>query len=731
MDYQQGKLQGTEGPSPRMTVKVLNRLAHTPPSNRGSYSVLRRLHHAILKLERDKEVRVHGNMRGAPDAMGFYESKFKEFMAWMDQLPEYREATTCLEDLWGGYQRCAQEIFSLLRMEIKEIQEVLVSVKEELESHSISVHGSSRAGSERESASSSVLNMCGEGSDTVESVTSDHAISEARDHIDNLERENEDLREQLGRVMRENESLAEEKECIESNLIRIRMRLEEVDAADASKTPRPTESLDDLSDLVGDDELARQVEKLAKDLDIEKVGLYLKAEREDDQPMENENMNRLLQIIANVDKNDLDKDSLIFSLSRRRGSTAKKFHALESQCLSLHRQKCALSVQLASFQELEGKRILARQRHQEEMESERKNAIQKYLSMLADKGEEAWKDQLIGMGTGPDVPKLYKFGGKIRNKHMSKRDTEKLVREVWKERMSMTSMQKHVSLVDFLGNHLQKKVGIAVAVVELGYNFLYSLWRYQWDADCELFLKVLTGDIKEEVFFAQNNLQIDLEELFECLDKAAGQTAGMIPKSDLTVALRSFFRVGSPGGKSEKRFEDILHCLEKDQPGTHVEWAKLFEEDREYNQGDFAECIRDQFLSERVELYDAICVALYEECGEDEFCNHHQVATALMVGHPSMKEKDALLHASRIFDNAESDQMAVKAILRHLSEVHFDQNGLFEEPQEKPGKKSKSHAHGKLTKSSSLPKTVVMQRRQNPLIEKALEDVRQSWVATV
>jgi hypothetical protein len=124
-------------------------------------------------------------------------------------------------------------------------------------------------------------------------------------------------------------------------------------------------------------------------------------------------------------------------------------------------------VQLASFQELEGKRILARQRHQEEMESERKNAIQKYLSMLADKGEEAWKDQLIGMGTGPDVPKLYKFGGKLRNKHMSKRDTEKLVREVWKERMSMTSMQKHVSLVDFLGNHLQKKVGIAVAVVEV------------------------------------------------------------------------------------------------------------------------------------------------------------------------------------------------------------------------------------------------------------------------
>lgn len=574
MDYRHSTHHSTEGPSPRMTVKILNRLSHPPPSYHGSDSALRRLHHTILTLERDKEVRDDGSMKEATDDMSFYESKYKEFMAWMDQVPEYRAAIPCLEDLWGGYQRCAQEIFSLLGMEIKEVHEALVSVKGELESRIMAVHGSSRADSERESTSSSIT-MCWEGSDAVESVTSDHAISEARDYIENLERQNEELKEQFGRVMRENENLVEEKKGIESNLIEVRMRLEEIDAADACKTPRPTESLDDLSDLLGDDVLARQVEDLANDLDIEKVGFHLKAEEDDEQPIENEDMDRLLDIIKKIDKNDFDKDALVFSLSRRRGSTAERFHALESQCLSLQRQKCALSAHLATFQDLEEKRLLARQRHQEEMESERKNAIQKYLSMLADKGEETWKDQLIGMGTGPDVPKLYKFGGKIRNKHMSKRDTEKLVREVWKERMSVTSMQKHVSLVDFLGNHLQKKVGIAVAVVEvcysyrlhprgrgteyliclqLGYNFLYSLWRYQWDADCELFLKVLTGDIEEEVYIAQNKLQIDLEELFECLDKAAGQTAGMIPKvcdmssrkhfnNILTVELMPFYRV--------------------------------------------------------------------------------------------------------------------------------------------------------------------------------------------
>lgn len=67
-------------------------------------------------------------------------------------------------------------------------------------------------------------------------------------------------------------------------------------------------------------------------------------------------------------------------------------------------------------------------------------------------------------------------------------------------------------------------------VLQLGYNFLFSLWRYQWDADCELFLKILVGITHEEVYIAQNNLQIDLEELFEALDKANGLSPGYIPK---------------------------------------------------------------------------------------------------------------------------------------------------------------------------------------------------------
>jgi len=44
--------------------------------------------------------------------------------------------------------------------------------------------------------------------------------------------------------------------------------------------------------------------------------------------------------------------------------------------------------------------------------------------------------------------------------------------------------------------------------MQMGYNLLYSVWKYSFDADCSLFLKILKGDIKEDVYLQQINLQV-------------------------------------------------------------------------------------------------------------------------------------------------------------------------------------------------------------------------------
>lgn len=55
----------------------------------------------------------------------------------------------------------------------------------------------------------------------------------------------------------------------------------------------------------------------------------------------------------------------------------------------------------------------------------------------------------------------------VRNRHMSKRETEKLVKEVWREKMLDSSGGKEAELPDFLFTFLQKKLGILSAVVEV------------------------------------------------------------------------------------------------------------------------------------------------------------------------------------------------------------------------------------------------------------------------
>lgn len=44
--------------------------------------------------------------------------------------------------------------------------------------------------------------------------------------------------------------------------------------------------------------------------------------------------------------------------------------------------------------------------------------------------------------------------------------------------------------------------------LQMGYNLLYSLWKYSYDADCSLFLKILKGDVKEDVYLQQVTLQV-------------------------------------------------------------------------------------------------------------------------------------------------------------------------------------------------------------------------------
>ena len=49
-----------------------------------------------------------------------------------------------------------------------------------------------------------------------------------------------------------------------------------------------------------------------------------------------------------------------------------------------------------------------------------------------------------------------------------------------------------------------------LGALQTGYNLIYWLWKYSFDADCDLFLKILKGDVREDVYTAQRDLQVSL-----------------------------------------------------------------------------------------------------------------------------------------------------------------------------------------------------------------------------
>lgn len=47
-----------------------------------------------------------------------------------------------------------------------------------------------------------------------------------------------------------------------------------------------------------------------------------------------------------------------------------------------------------------------------------------------------------------------------------------------------------------------------VCASQTGYNLVFWLWKYSFDADCDLFLKILRGEVREDVYLSQKGLQV-------------------------------------------------------------------------------------------------------------------------------------------------------------------------------------------------------------------------------
>ena len=212
------------------------------------------------------------------------------------------------------------------------------------------------------------------------------------------------------------------------------------------------------------------------------------------------------------------------------------------------------------------------------------------------------------LGSSLELPKFLRFNGKVRNRNLAKGATEQMVKDVWKEKEKEGG--REIPLPEFFYEFLRKRFGIQSMIVEWGYNMMYALKKYSYDADCELFLKIMQGDVGEEVYHEQFQMINDIRAMCEHIDQLdnGGKRSKKIRREDFVKALKQYF-----SDKDTDDFDRLVSALHKDQPSGWVLYDRLFQEDREGDQGFFAEEVRDQFLAEREEFRKEIAKHLEEE----------------------------------------------------------------------------------------------------------------------
>jgi hypothetical protein len=241
-------------------------------------------------------------------------------------------------------------------------------------------------------------------------------------------------------------------------------------------------------------------------------------------------------------------------------------------------------------------------------------------------------------------------GQKIRNKNLSKRDTEIAIKEIWQMKLHTPDEQggllyKQMSLSDFMHVFLKKKFGFQDALATYAYALVDALERYRFDGDCSMFLQILNAQLPEAVYLDQHVQLQALRAAFVAADADLhkGRIKGRLPRKVLLDAIARFY-----SHKNDTSLRKLSRALYVTNRSETLEYASLFEEDREGNQGPFLEQIRDQHLNEISSFMKQLETAILDKGARyDGFLRLSQIREIITVADPlkPAKEVEAYLKA--------------------------------------------------------------------------------------
>lgn len=256
--------------------------------------------------------------------------------------------------------------------------------------------------------------------------------------------------------------------------------------------------------------------------------------------------------------------------------------------------------------------------------------------LLAEMGSggyvEGGIDFFEGKGTDPEVPKFLQADGPVRNRHLGKRDTLLLIRDIWREKAAADAEradEKREKLTVFIHGYLQRRFSLSQMVIEWAYNLHDACQRYSHDENIGMFWNIINGDGDEEVYHEQ---LLMIHNMFSHLT-AVDAEQGNVGKLDLATFQHSLQNIVT--GVDEETLANIIKAaeIELEEPGAPMfDYKNLFTEDDEGKTGPFLNEVKKWFQQQKKQYVDEI----KEQLGESETVNAQELQRAITLVDPEI-----------------------------------------------------------------------------------------------
>jgi hypothetical protein len=138
-----------------------------------------------------------------------------------------------------------------------------------------------------------------------------------------------------------------------------------------------------------------------------------------------------------------------------------------------------------------------------------------------------------GLGDEELIPRFLRTSKRVKNLQLKKYQVEKAIKGIFQARKVSTSTE---DIGSFIFSYFKLQIGIDEKSFEWGYSLVYGCERHVDDADCEMFLCIVRGQVSESLYLSQLDACSKFEKACADFDKKRTKSCGKIKHKACVVS---------------------------------------------------------------------------------------------------------------------------------------------------------------------------------------------------